>query len=464
MLTAQVPMPYYTFLFLLLVCLNCSHSPAPDSIKSAPATMVSDSLQLQYIRSTGRISSNHFSDMVLDTKGNAYIASFAKKEGPVDHISITKIAPDGKLLWELGSGVQGRACAISIDSMERIWVVGNYFRTMRLGDKILAGGQAATIFIAVIDAKGQVLKLIGGNRGSLSFDVHVNTKQEVLISGTGDGSFGLDAQPIYGARSFLAKFSPDLKWEWTLPVEMNIHRIRSDEKGNFLVAGSFYESLTLGGKTYKTNGSFDRDGVLLNISPDKTLNWITAFGNPGFVRKGYRTMEAIQDFVSLPNGHLLATAVKESPAPITPNRSAYTYTLVEFDTLGQVIRQVPFVEYIASKPGVSVLTRTADHKVWATAVAKGPSRIGGQTFDFIDHQSILAVFPDSGLEKPEVHLPVHGNNMLFRAGFANGNDIAFPGISNRICNWARTPWLMTASMRSFFCGTEQQPDGDYFKY
>jgi len=187
-------MKYLFVLFLPLFILGCTPSSAPtqndpppdfspsalfttQKISGSPTQVATPSVVLANIKTTGRISSNHYSDFVVDRQGNSYIACFEKKADNQDYILITKVAPGGAVIWESGNHLKGRATAISIDEEGRIWVLGV------LSDGLPTSDQKSCMFIARFDAEGQCQQLITNEGSGMGFNINVNNRNEILVSG-----------------------------------------------------------------------------------------------------------------------------------------------------------------------------------------------------------------------------------------------------------------------------------------
>ncbi|MEZ4950711.1 MAG: hypothetical protein R2784_15190 [Saprospiraceae bacterium] len=104
---SSVLKPLLPFLLLFSACLVNSTQTAQDPEPSVRF--------LKNIQTTFSISSNQYSEVVMDGHGNGYISCFYKYSDNADHIFIVKLDTLGKIKWVQGMDYKGRATCIAID-------------------------------------------------------------------------------------------------------------------------------------------------------------------------------------------------------------------------------------------------------------------------------------------------------------------------------------------------------------
>ena len=401
-----------TFLFLL----GCGESsPSASTIEQ---TGGSEEWLIQ-VKSTGRISSNHFSDFVVDEAGNSYIASFSKVNGTLDQPYIAKVDKQGEVKWELGQGNIGRATAISIDGKGQIWVVGWFQGSLNFSDKKIIENGGATGFLSVINPEGTCVDLLMLPGNSTPYNVHVNAKNEGLISGIFSNPMEIDGHllsPTGGNGLFLATFSSDRKCKWLnqLNTTGGINRIRSDSKGNFLLTGYFHSSLSCarpGKKGSEKNEPFrivtedqwDNDGFLLKIGSDGDPLWIRQFGGKGATQYGYRSRDAGFDLAINDRDEIIVGVQREyadstQKGDKNPDQRRFAVEIVQYDIDGNVILTESVHSGITDGGGFA-LARSPSGNIWVSGT---------------DEKDPFIVAIEPGGTRNWIRPELHGSNTIFR--------------------------------------------------
>ena len=250
---------------------------------------------LKDILETGRISSNHYADLALDSLGHSYLACFETMKDGTDEIRIIKVDPNGENIWELGEGQKGRATTISITEDQYLWV-GGVFQ-----DQLILAGQSTLYtkgqhpFLALISPEGDCIQLIEGIGSGLIFNCRLSNNGAIWVSGEAKNglSFGNQSlQSIAGNGSaFIARFEQDGKCAWIRQADGQIQHIRPVSKEQLIVSGGFYDSLYIADTILTTQGIYDNDAFLYQIDIDGQLMWARQYGQPGYINNGYRTGE-----------------------------------------------------------------------------------------------------------------------------------------------------------------------------
>ncbi len=147
----------------------------------------------------------------VDASGNIYLAGQTTTAGGSSAAYIARLSPGGTILYTATLGGSGSsttaATALDIDSSGAVYVAG---KTTAVDFPVSAGAApspGATAFAAKLDVKGSVVyaALIGGNATTAPGSVAVNSKKELVVSGS---STTVSAQSTTVAL-FLLKLSAD---------------------------------------------------------------------------------------------------------------------------------------------------------------------------------------------------------------------------------------------------------------
>ncbi len=422
---------FILFIFTLLAC----QGKMPPNYESDVANIIVDSLQVQWlkhVKTTGRISSNHYSDFVVDSNHNSYIACFATGPDRVDYIYIVKISAEGETLWELNKN-KGRACAIAIDREGNIWVTGYYIDHIQFDEYSKSGGSG--VFLAKFNKKGQCLQLITGEGGGIGFNCHVNNAGEVIISGVLDARLRFGDQEIINVEknvnNFIALFDRQGNCKWIRKTEGNINRIISDENGDFYLAGTFSIDMKYNNLKISTTESYDNDAFLLKINTQGKGLWLQQFGNPGITRSAYRTSESGFDLMLQPNGNIIVIATTEEPTKIDDllqvnNNINVKLNIVEFNPNGVLIKERIIAQNIREST-MATLCRTSDGSYYISFTTNKQSKIGDQTFQFdTDRHGVIAAF-DQNWNLKDILYSENNEDVMFRESYALDSCVYFTG-------------------------------------
>ncbi len=383
---------------------------------------------LSFIKTTGRISSNHYADLVVDPEGNSYIACFQKKEDDQDYILLTKVSPQGYAVWESGTQLKGRATAITMDRKGHIWVTGHL--TESLNPSIQ---RAACIFIARFDPEGNCKQLITSQGSGLSFNIHVNRQNELLLNGImgSELSFGETKLKNKSGEDtgFLALFDSNGQIRWMKTIQGEVGRIRSDAGGNFYLTGKFQQQLAFEKDTIRTDSRFDQDGFLLKISQDDQDSWLRQFGQKGVLQYGYATQETGSDLIITRDDRILVAAMMNLHSGSLPKEEqtkSIDLVLLEYDSKGALMDQHEMVRHLARGTG-SCFIQDANGHLWMSGHARPFARYEGQPLSSEPQQRSFLLQVDAQKKVREILLPRHKTNMLFRAAAANEDRVFFSG-------------------------------------
>ena len=407
-------------LSLFFSCGRSSHIPKATSI------------QLQSIKKTGRISSNHFSDFTVDQNGNCYIASFAKKGDNLDYIFLTRINADGSRSWTIEDQFQGRATAITNDHQGNIYALGIFDKQIKLGKQFIET-KKRSIFLAKLNATGEIQQLIRGYGDALAFDIAANALGDVLITGAMGDSVRFGEVVLNnnspGTRGFMALFDQELNGQWIQALNANTQQIRSTQEGAFLITGTFSNTFIFEKDTLSTTGNYDQDGFVIRLTPDRQSSWIRQFGKAGIIKYGYRTNEGGTDLLELKDGTILVTAILDGDAFAAnwPNeQSGNQLALLNYSQEGKLKKRQILISEIASG-SITKTTVTPTGNIWLA---------GNFQKRLVMHDSIYArannfqsylLQLDKDWNIQQLLLPKHGKNTLFRASATYQDQVILTG-------------------------------------
>jgi hypothetical protein len=251
---------------LLMGVISCGSSKENVGVGQSEIPAKSHLTQLG---KSGRISSNHYSDVVLDSKGNAYIANFFTNEDNQDYIKIIQVKPTGEIGWSIGESTVGRATAITINEEDEIWVTGYFSSTFNCGGKVLQVTAEENMFIVRLDQKEVCDWTFKSENNSKAFDINVNNEGSLVIASV------LSDSDIFGEvtvskelenSQFLARFSRAGNCTWVKQFNGNVRRTKSGADGQFYVCGGFSNQLFGSDSTYRTRSNYDYDGFLIQVT------------------------------------------------------------------------------------------------------------------------------------------------------------------------------------------------------
>lgn len=415
----------FIWAFFLASC-----SPTKKTEPYSPEPISEENLLIN-VRSTDRISSNHYSDFVLDKAGNSYIASFQKQQGAFDRILILKLSPTGKILWEIGKNNQGRALAIAKSTTGDLWVCGRFTGKLSWNGQELTAGESNHMFLAKITPDGICTQLIKPQGSILAFNIEVSASGQIMLGGVmgNEGGFGnIQANKSTTETSFLALFDQAGNCTWIKRLWGNIQRIKSDDENNFYIGGDFVGKFSFGQDSSFTQGNFDQDGFLIKVGPEDS--WSKTFGYKGFLKYGYRSYEGISDLSVNDSHHIHAVLRIDNPIEAKKENSSEQIfptdlLLLSLTQTGKIRDSLPVVKHI-QKGHIFRMTQDSLKRIWIAGTGKGNFRIGTEPYTSPSNQSfLLRISKEKQIE--EIVMPDHGPNMLFRVLNPLGSHVVISG-------------------------------------
>ncbi len=388
---------------------------------------------LAFVKNTDRISSNRYSDMVVDSRGNAYIACFEKKEDGQDYVLITKIALDGQTLWESGTALKGRATAITIDQEGNVWVLGSLEEGLPSPGNIDLEQKKPCIFMAQFSPDGACTRLISSSGSGRAFNIHINKQHEIMISGHMGSELSFGETSIENDtgddQGFLARFDALGQCLWIKPISAAISRIKSDSKGDFYLCGSFHKELSWEKDSLSTESRYDDDGFLMKIARNEKDHWIRRFGKGGVIETGYATRETATDMFINSKNEILVCAMLDLYEEDLPEKERVRHSdmsILHYDARGTLIDQTLVAKHL-SKRSSNCLTQDMQGNIWISGHAQAYTLINEQALPTEQDQQtfLLKLSRDKKIE--QIMLPHHQTNMAFRAAYSLEDRVYFSG-------------------------------------
>ena len=280
---------------------------AAGEARRAPATAAGG---FQWVRTLkGPISGESGDDMVLDAKGNIFIAGHhggldLDDDGKVDLAAggidplFLKLEPDGDISWlrsATGPGFDSFT-RIAADHAGGAYVVGSFRETLtfRQGLSLRSAGENDG-YLARYDDAGNVLwaRRIGGSGPDTFRDVSSDVAGNAYVLGWSRGSFTLDGnatpfQPLGESAAIIASYDSGggLRWlrSGTAAASWGVNRVEVGPAGGVFVAGTFGE----GGVDFDADGRVDIPG---RRSPSM---YIARFDSAGGFERAWSIMSEVE--------------------------------------------------------------------------------------------------------------------------------------------------------------------------
>ncbi|MEZ5056550.1 MAG: hypothetical protein R2879_05870 [Saprospiraceae bacterium] len=253
---------------------------------------------MKNIQTTFSISSNQYSEVVMDKEGNSYISCFYRYSDNADHIFMVKLDSLGKMKWVQGMDYKGRATCIAIDQKEHIWA-GGYFEDEVVFEPVRLENPGRHFFLAEFEPNGKCKQIIEVEGEAIPFDVTVNKDGSMMVFGLMGKEISFGGQklenPNRAEGNFLAFFNSNKTCKWIKPISASLIKIKSNDLGDFYLTGAFNSLMKYDNLELKTTGNYDQDGFLMKINKKGETEWLNQFGNEGFQKNGYRTYERGND-------------------------------------------------------------------------------------------------------------------------------------------------------------------------
>jgi len=197
----------------------------------------------------------------------------------------------GAVAWLkcFGAGANDRAYAVAVDGSDNVYVTGHFANTVDFGGgpRTSTTGGTGDVFVASYTAAGthRWSSTFGGAGADHGMALAINGSGGVYLAGvhTGDFSVGSESVTLQGASDvLLASLDGVGKVQWLRgyggPGSDRADGIAADMAGNIYIAGSFSDSVDLGGKSLTSKGLSDAF-VASYAAASGTLRWALGFGD-----------------------------------------------------------------------------------------------------------------------------------------------------------------------------------------
>ena len=227
--------------------------------------------------------------------GTGSVTSYTNpSSGPTVDAFVAKYSASGTPVWSrsMGGDASDAATSVAVDFSGSVVVTGYQASTSAdYGGGTLVSQGGSDIFVAKYASTGGYVwaKTIGGTGSDAGTGVAVDGSGNVFVTGQFDVSasgvdFGGGALFSAGNKDvFLVKYSSSGAYLWSKrfgsPGFDLGGPVAVDSSGNVFVAGTFDQTIDLGGGTLTTAGG--RDIFVAKFSPTGTYIWQKSFGSTG---------------------------------------------------------------------------------------------------------------------------------------------------------------------------------------
>jgi CheY-like chemotaxis protein/chitodextrinase len=203
-----------------------------------------------------------------------------------EDIFVAKYSGQGQLQWvkRFGTAYSDWGMGVTTDSANNIIMTGYFYSTIDFGGGTLTSVGARDLFVAKFSANGTHVwsKRFGGSGDDYGHAVAVDASDNVVMTGgfSGTVDFGGGLLTSVGVLDvFVAKYNAGGAHLWSRRyggAGSDIGRgVAVDSRGNILVTGSFYNSVSFGGTTFSTGGV---DGFVVKYTGDGNHVWSRSLG------------------------------------------------------------------------------------------------------------------------------------------------------------------------------------------
>lgn len=198
-------------------------------------------------------------------------------------VFLVKCAEDGEAIWSVRIGGTDYEYIQQIVSDDEggVLVAGYFYGTTQIGPDIFTSYGSQDLFVAKYDQFGNFIWSIraGGSMADYLSGLALNPEQDFFIAGYFYNSITIGDTTLQDARSsdiFTAKFSADADLLWVSYAGGSssdmVNSAVCDHEGNLLIAGAYYNDITMGDTTIMTTNPV---GVYVAIyQPDGQLNQV----------------------------------------------------------------------------------------------------------------------------------------------------------------------------------------------
>jgi hypothetical protein len=309
----------------------------------------------QWVKNGGSTGNDIGYSVTTDNSGNVYVAgtfntsitlgstTLSGSSGP--NIFVAKYDNTGNLTWaRSGTSAEAQAQALTVDAAGNIYLTGYFKNTLSFGTYNItgAGGTAgSSIFIAKIDAGGNVMWLSQNNAGSQgnAYGIACDASGNVYTTGYFLGSIGFGSTTLSGMGLFdvyITKLDGSGNFVWAKSAGGgNVDQgnaVAVDPAGNIYVYGYYTETCTFDNITLNSD-SLSADVFLAKYAPDGTLIWAkSAGGTQVDIAGGMDIDDSARIYVS---GYFQGTT--HFGASTTTSKGMFDAFVAKFDSSGNTL-------------------------------------------------------------------------------------------------------------------------------
>ena len=243
--------------------------------------------------------------VATDASGNIFIAgrTFAPAyfgaeplapPGSFSGLFTVKLSGDGTFLWgrwglvEPDDPALAEVTGLASDGGGNVIVAGHFTAALDLGSGMLGSAGSEDIFVAKLDAAGDVLfaRRFGDAESQAQPRVAVDAADDVLLTGVYRGSLDLGGGALTASgplgHGFLAKLDASgnhlFSRSFAAGGTESRCAVTAGPGGEILVAGRFTGTADFGGAQLKSSGDFDADIYVAAFGPTGDPHWAKSFG------------------------------------------------------------------------------------------------------------------------------------------------------------------------------------------
>lgn len=220
-------------------------------------------------------------------KGQAAFGSTTLSSAAYD-VFVAKVSPSGKFIWALKAGGSGSdyGYGIAADAKGGALVTGSFSGTATFGTLKLVGQAKSDAFVARLDAAGKwqwavSLTGTGVNSGTA---VTTDVTGNVLFCGAFNEKANIGFKTLTStgkSEAFVAQLDAQGKIKWVVtaggPSYDQCNGVAVNPGGDVLLAGSFWQTMTLGSVKLVSKGNADVFVAQLS-STDGKVKWVVSGG------------------------------------------------------------------------------------------------------------------------------------------------------------------------------------------
>lgn len=232
------------------------------------------------------------------TIGNSTLTSSGSRD-----VFITKLSDNGTVVWsKKGGGLYYDSLHdISLDSDSNIIITGNFLEHMTIGNVNLTSAGSYDFFVSKINPEGNVMwaKSYGGQGEDLAKSLILDEQNNIYLTGYigGQTTFGNDTYTVKGISDiFILKINPSGNVIWSKQIGGTAYdegtKIIIDKNNQIFIAGYFAISATFGNQLLISAGL--QDVFISKLDTDGNFIWT--------VKGGGTSMDIPYNISLTPNG------------------------------------------------------------------------------------------------------------------------------------------------------------------